>query len=247
MVKTKPQVAIVGFGRFGQTLYRLIKDDFIINIYDAKKINRHDLAKDTQVLTKVADVYNSPTIFYCVPIPKFESVIKAHKKYFKDHLLIDVLSVKMHPAKVFKKYLKGTKAHALLTHPMFGPDSSQNGFAGLPIMIDKFTASSKAYAKWKKYFKNKKLRVVELSAEEHDRLAAYSQGIAHFVGRLLDEIGMKPTPIDTMGTRKLNEMREQIGHNTWELFVGLQNYNPHAKEMRRRFGQAYQKLCKKLR
>ena len=35
----------------------------------------------------------------------FEDVISKHKKYFQNyHILIDVLSVKMHPAKIFKKY-----------------------------------------------------------------------------------------------------------------------------------------------
>src|SRR3990167_6593876 len=108
-------VAIVGLGRFGKTLKRLLDQDFELTI-----INREN----------VEEIVNCEVIFYCVPISTFESVIKSHKKYFKDsHLLIDVLSVKMHPKKVLNKYLKNLKTQALLTHPMFGPDSSKNGFS----------------------------------------------------------------------------------------------------------------------
>ncbi len=132
------KVAIVGFGRFGKTLQKLLKDDFEITI-----INRINFAEITKV----------EVIFYCVPISSFEAIIKSHEKYFKaEHLLIDVLSVKTHPKKVFSKYLKGLKTQALLTHPMFGPDSSKNGFAGLPMIMDKFKASEKNYNFWKDFF-----------------------------------------------------------------------------------------------
>ncbi len=115
-------VSIVGFGRFGKTLYRLIKDDFIASVYDKKD--------------PVEKIYDSEVIFYAVPISSFEKVISTHKKYFKkDHLLIDVLSVKLHPAKIFNKYLKGTPIQAILTHPMFGPDSAKAGFENLPIIL----------------------------------------------------------------------------------------------------------------
>ncbi|MDP3733393.1 MAG: prephenate dehydrogenase/arogenate dehydrogenase family protein, partial [Candidatus Daviesbacteria bacterium] len=98
-------VSIVGFGRFGKTLYKLIKDDFIVSVFDKKD--------------PVEKIYNSEVIFYAIPISSFEKVIATHKKYFKkNHLLIDVLSVKLHPAKIFDKYLKGTPIQALLTHPM---------------------------------------------------------------------------------------------------------------------------------
>ena len=65
---------------------------------------------------------------------------------------------------------------------MFGPDSSKNGFKNLPIVIDKFLTRNETYTFWKNYFKEKKLRVIELTAEEHDKLAANSQGLTHFIG-----------------------------------------------------------------
>ena len=87
------QVSIVGFGRFGETLYRLIRDDFIVTIFDLKTIDAEKItSKNTIIAKTIEEVYRSEAIFYCIPISSFEKVILEHKKYFKpNHLLIDVL------------------------------------------------------------------------------------------------------------------------------------------------------------
>ena len=241
------KISIIGFGRFGQVLYRLLKDDFSVVLYDKKEIAAKELSKNTHVTKDVQEVFEREVIFYAVPIPAFEETIAAHKKYFRpEHLLIDVLSVKMHAATVFKKYLKGTKTQALLTHPMFGPDSSSGGFAGLPLIMDRFIADKTSYAFWKKYFKGKKLRIIEMSPKEHDKLAASSQGLTHFIGRLLEKLHVKESAIDSLGTKRLLEVKEQTCNDTWELFAGLQHYNPYTKRMRLRLGAAYDALYNKL-
>ncbi len=228
------KVSIVGFGRFGKTLHRLLKEDFDVSTYD----------KDQKELAKI---YESEVVFFAVPISNFEKVIREHKKYFKEvHLLIDVLSVKVHPANVFKKHLKGLKTQALLTHPMFGPDSSKEGFEDLPIILDKFMTGDEAFGFWKGYFESKKLRVIEMTAAEHDKTAASSQGLTHFIGRLLDAYGFKKTAIDSLGTRKLLEVVEQTCHDTWQLFTDLQHFNPYTKNMRIKMGDIYDKLYDKL-
>lgn len=241
------KVSIIGFGRFGKTLYRLIKDDFITVLHDKSKINTYEFTKNTTIAKKISEIYDSEAIFYCIPISEFESIISTHKRYFKnDHLLIDVLSVKMHPAKIFKKYLTNSKTQALLTHPMFGPDSSKGGFENLPIIIDKFMADNTNFEFWKNYFKSKNLNVIEMSAQDHDKMAASSQGLTHFIGRLLDAYNFKNTPIDSIGTKKLSEVVEQTCNDTWQLFTDLQHNNPYTKQMRIRLGEIYDKLYNRL-
>src|ERR1041385_7310018 len=106
------KVSIIGFGRFGKTLYRLLQNDFDITIYSKSQKGDH-------ITDKLSTVYESDVIFYAVPIATFEEVISSHQKYFKPHhVLIDVLSIKLHPAAVFEKYLHHTTIQALLTHPM---------------------------------------------------------------------------------------------------------------------------------
>jgi hypothetical protein len=157
-----------------------------------------------------------------------------------------VLSVKVHPETVFKKQLQGLPVQAILTHPMFGPDSSKDGFAGLPFILNKFMSDADTYEFWKDYFTSRKLRVIEMSAVEHDKLAADSQGLTHFIGRLLEGAEFKQTPIDSLGSKKLQEIEEQTTNDTWQLFYDLQTYNPYTKEMRLRLGKAYDELYDKL-
>jgi arogenate dehydrogenase (NADP+) len=243
------RITIIGFGRFGRTLYRLLKDDFEIVLYDSGGVYpaEVELGHNATITEDEAEAYKSDVIFYAVPISEFESVIESHKKYFRpDHLLIDVLAVKMYPAKVFKKSLSGSKTQALLTHPMFGPDSSKSGFDGLPIILDKFTADAAKYKFWKDYFAAKKLRVVQMTAEEHDKLAANSQGLTHFIGRLLEEYKFAGTPIDTLGAEKLLEVKDQVCSDTWQLFNDLQHFNPYTTKMRLKLGEAYDKTYNKL-
>jgi hypothetical protein len=129
---------------------------------------------------------------------------------------------------------------------MFGPDSSKDGFKNLPIVVDKFTSTSKHYAFWKTFFKKQGLQVIELTAKEHDKKAARSQGVTHFIGRLLDKFNLQSTPIDTSGAKLLQNVREQTCNDTWQLFMDLQNYNPYTKSMRIDFGKAYDKIYSKL-
>jgi prephenate dehydrogenase len=228
--------SIIGRGRFGKTLERLLEDEFTVKLYGSDA---------TEAQLKQA--YAADTVFLAVPISAFEGVVKAHKKYFrKGQLLIDVLAVKMYPAQILKKHLAGTGVQAVLTHPMFGPDSSKDGFDGLPIVLDQFMATDKTYSDCKRVLKQRGLTIVELSPEEHDKMAANSIGLTHFVGRLLEQYAFKPTPIDTLGTKRLLEIQEQVCNDTWQMFSDLQHYNPYTTKMRLKLGESYDKIYNKL-
>jgi prephenate dehydrogenase/prephenate dehydratase len=247
--ENKKIIGIIGYGRFGKVLANILEDNFNVKIYDIdnstyKQNNNH------LNFSSLDNVLNCNTIFYCVPISKFESVLKSHLPFFKNckdsKLLIDVLSVKVHPKKIFQKLLP-KHFEALLTHPMFGPDSIRmKGLPNQPIILDQFRANNNKYKFWKDFFESKKLKIIELSAEEHDNLAANSQGLAFFVGRTLGDFGIKPTPIDTLGAKKLHEVMEQTCNDTWELFVDLQNKNPYTKNMRIKLGKSVDKIYNSL-
>lgn len=241
-------VAIVGFGRFGKTYYRLLKADFRVLIFNRSPIAEIlDKTENTAVIHSISEIYNAEAVFYCVPINRFESVIRKHRKYITPkNVLIDVLSVKEFPKRVFEKYINDKNVQILLTHPMFGPDSSKNGFTKLPLIMDQFRTNENTYLFWKNYFHSKGLNVVELSAPEHDKLAATSQGLTHFIGRLLENMKFKPTSIDSLGAKKLHEVVDQTCNDTWQLFNDLQHYNRYTKQMRINLGRSYDHLYNQL-
>lgn len=239
------KVSILGLGRFGGLWARILARDFEVKVYDKKDLEEkaEDLGASWVDFEKLFDV---DTLFLCVPISSFPEVTKNIAARLKGGtLVVDVASVKKFPAGEMVKNLP-EDVEIMNTHPMFGPDSAKGGLEGLPIVMHKTRVSSEKYDFWKKYFSDLGLEVVEMSPEEHDREAAFSQGITHYVGRVLGELDLKSTPIGTLGYEKLLEIVEQTCNDTWELFRDLQTFNPFTKKMRVEVGKAQNRIFNKL-
>jgi len=129
---------------------------------------------------------------------------------------------------------------------MFGPDSSRGGFKGLPMMMENINAAKTEYKFWKDFFAKQGLMVLEMTAAQHDKQAAMSQGLAHFMGRLLQGLRIKPSQIDTVGAKQMLQIKDYTCNDTWELFKDLQNFNPYTKKMRLSLGRVYDSLYNKL-
>ena len=85
-----------------------------------------------------------------------------------------------------------------------------------------------------------------MSPEEHDELAAETQGVTHYLGRMLKEYGIQKTKIDTKGFRDLLDLVDQTCNDTWDLYNDLQSYNPYTKQMINKLKTATNKLDKRL-
>lgn len=234
--------AVIGFGRFGQLWASILRDDFETVVHDPDPRRAAEASELGLPAVSLDDALAADVIFYCVPISAFETVIRDHLTHLArlegPRTLVDVLSVKVHAREVFDRLLPATY-QALLTHPMFGPDSvAAGGLQGQTIVLDRYRMPAGAFAEWTRYFAAKGLVVVSMTADEHDRLAAESQGVTHFVGRILERFGFAPTQIDTLGTKKLHEITAQVSNDSWQLFVDLQTHNPHTRALRVRLSAA---------
>ena len=69
-----------------------------------------------------------------------------------------------------------------------------------------------------------------MTPEEHDRQAAVSQGITHFIGRVLEKADVKSTEINTLGFTDLLAVIEQTCNDSLELFKDLQRFNPYTNK-----------------
>ena len=243
---SKKKVSIIGFGRFGQLLAIVLSKDFQVQVFDIK--NKKTLAKKLSVdFANLDKIFTAPTIFYAVPISKLAKALKTSKKYIrKGQTILDVCSVKVYPKQVFEKHLVKKEVNLILTHPMFGPDSMKQGLRGLKIVMGNLKAQRKVYDFWKNYFKSLGLDVVEMSPEKHDKLAAFSQGVTHYIGRVLEDMRLKQTPINTKGFETLLKIKEQTCNDTWQLFSDLQTYNPFTKNMRVQLEKSLNKIYNKL-
>lgn len=245
MKQYKPQtISIIGFGRFGQLLATMLSKHFTVQLYDKKEVDTNT-AKGCMVVD-LKTACQADAVFFAVPISQLESVVKKAAQYVKSEAVVfDVASVKVHSKKIFQKYLP-KDVYAILTHPMFGPDSARDSVEHLPIVMHNLSAAKLVFAYWQKFFLSLGLNVVTMSPEEHDKNAAYSQGVTHFMGRVLDDMKLAPTPIDTKGFEALLEVRAQTCNDTWQLFEDLQVYNPYTKDMRHKLEKSIKAVSGRL-
>jgi len=216
-------ISIIGHGRFGKILEGLLKNDFKIKINET----------------------SSPTIFLAVPIRSFESVVRDIAGTISPNTtVIDVCSVKIYPVTIMKKYLPSS-VDIIATHPLFGPDSIQNRHP-LKIVTHKVRDNHGHYQAWKNIFSKLGIQVLEMTPEQHDKLAAKTQGITHFIGRALEKIDAKATDIDTAGFSSLLEVMEQTRNDSHELFLDMQHYNPYAAEVINKLESSISEIKKEI-
>jgi len=219
-------VGIIGFGRFGRVLSNILQKGFFIHAYDPNPIGPFPGVE----LTNLESVLKERVIFIAVPIRHFESVIKdIAPKLSEDTTVIDVCSVKIHPVKMMEKYLP-EYVNIIATHPMFGPDSFVSNNR-LKMMMNKTRDTQNQFNFWRQFFTDQGIQVMEMSPDQHDQMAAKTQGVTHFLGRMLKEYGIGKTSIDTQGFRDLLDLVDQTCNDTWELYTDLQLYNPYTKNM----------------
>jgi prephenate dehydrogenase len=235
-------VGIIGYGRFGRLWADLLTPHHRVRITDTIVV------PSEQYLPLPELCAHARVIFLCVPINQVERVVGETAPHLKAGTTVfDTCSVKVHPANVLTSVL-GNRADVTLvaTHPMFGPDSAARGVQGLPMVVWRLRGDEQVYAGWTAFFRALGIRTVEMEPAEHDRLAAYSQGITHYIGRVLDRLDLHATPIDTEGFKMLRALVAQTCNDSWELFQDLQQYNPYTQEMRLRLQAALDEVYRQL-
>ncbi len=228
-MNTLVKIGVYGLGRFGSFwASELAKHGFTVFGYGRSA----KIAPVGVTLASEDEVLACDVLFFCVAISSFEEVLKRTSPRIKaTTLVMDTCSVKIYPAKMMRKYLS-EDVPCIATHPMFGPDSGKDGIEGLPMVICPVHAPASLVQHWVDEFRRWKLEVNQMSCDQHDREAAWSQGITHFVGRTLSELSLGETQLATTGYRSLTSIVEQTCNDPLQLFYDLQRYNPYAKQMR---------------
>mgnify|MGYP005715998477 FL=1 len=135
-------------------------------------------------------------------------------------------------------------AGIISTHPMFGPDSFKDS-SDLKMVMCNTRDCYNQFQYWERFFQQQNIKIIKMSSDEHDRLASNTQGITHFLGRLLKEYDIRSTKIDTKGYEALLKIVEQTCNDTWELYTDLQSYNPYTNLMQEKFSKALKNLKEK--
>jgi prephenate dehydrogenase len=185
-----------------------------------------------------SELLSLPVVVLCVAISAMEEVLeRARTRLSLGALVMDTCSVKTYPLALMQRLLPDS-ASILGTHPMFGPDSARNGMKGLPLILCPARLTAMETSRWHEFFTSLGLAVSVMSPDDHDREAAFTQGITHYIGRVLSDFGVQRSSIATVGFNKLLEIVEQTCNDPWQLFLDLQRYNPHTQEMRKKLSKS---------
>ncbi|MGE4454038.1 MAG: prephenate dehydrogenase/arogenate dehydrogenase family protein [Sphaerochaeta sp.] len=228
-MKESMRIGVYGLGRFGSFWAKqLVDHGFSVIAYSRSD---HTLPEGVQRGSE-DEVLSCSVLFYCVSISAFKDVLeRTAGRIGKDTVVMDTCSVKLYPAKLMQSLLPPS-VQSIATHPMFGPDSGKHGVTGLPLVICSVNCKQESLSWWVQEFSSWGLDVMQMSCDQHDREAAWSQGITHFVGRTLSELSLGDTKLATKGYRTLMSVVEQTCNDPMQLFYDLQRYNPYARQMR---------------
>lgn len=186
----------------------------------------------------LATACRADVVFLTVSISAMDDVTRQIAPLLRaDALVADTCSVKVVPAQTMIANLP-SHVHLVATHPMFGPDSARERTDPLPVVTWPLRVDATRYESFCDRLVAGGMRIIERSPDDHDREAARTQGVTHLVGRILNELGLEPSDLATLGYTRLLQVMEQTCRDPIELFRDLQTFNPYTAQMRSDFRSA---------
>ncbi len=233
-------VGIIGFGEFGRFMATHLMPHMQVCV-----TNRSDRSKDAVALgvpyVTHEEAAAQDVVILSTPVQNMEEMLQRIAPFVKQGaLVIDVASVKVKPIEMMKQMLPES-VEIVGLHPMFGPQSGKNGIEGLRcVLCDVRTTRLDCIRSF--LTKTLKLRVIEMSADEHDKQMACVQGLTHWVSRAIRAMNLPQTELATPSYKNFLAVEEMLRTDSMALFYTIERENPHAGPMRKLFQQKLQEL-----
>lgn len=249
------KIAVVGFGKFGQFLAQTFaRQGHTLLAHSRTDHSRAAASLGASFFSDANDLceQHPDVVLFSTSILSTAAVLRnlPIQRLRRNTLFTEVLSVKEFPKNLFLKHLP-PHFDILCTHPMFGPESGKDGWAGLPLVFDKVRIGdcgdrAERCERFLDIFEREGCRMVEMTCVEHDANAAETQFLTHTVGRLLNILDLKSTPINTKGYEALLKLVQNTGSDSFDLYNGLFMYNKNSTELLERLDLAFDSLKKEL-
>lgn len=244
-MKKSVEAGIIGFGNFGKFFAQKLTTAFKVCVWDRQNFSS-EAAKMGVGWAEFEETANMEIIVLAVPLGAMEILLgQLTRCVNSEALVMDVCSVKQEPIRLMHKYLP--QIDLLGTHPLFGPQSAKDGWRGHRMAICPVSSLSEKAENLLQFFRGQGLRLIELSAEEHDRQMASVQALTHFIARGLAGCEVSNSELATIAFGHLCKITELLGADSWELFKTIELGNPFAAEIRQKFMQELESLEKKLK
>ncbi|MFN6944092.1 MAG: prephenate dehydrogenase/arogenate dehydrogenase family protein [Cytophagaceae bacterium] len=238
------EIGIIGFGSFGRFFIPHLKPYFKITVYD--QINLSDAAEEMGIAWgTLEEVVKKDIVILGVPVQFLESLIQEISGIINPQALVmDISSVKIKPVDLMLKYLPES-VQIIGTHPLFGPQSGKFGIKGLNIVV--CPVRTHLYGNIFRFFsKVLELNVMERTPLIHDQQMAYVQALTHFIGRAVNEMDIPDVEQKTPAYQYLLDIKRNLGQDSMDLFLTIEQENPYAKNIRNQFIEELNTLNRKL-
>jgi prephenate dehydrogenase len=227
------ELGFIGYGGFGQFFIPYLQPHFKITVYDKQD---HSVAALRNGLCwgTMEEVVSKDIVILGVPVQYLEELLLDIKDIINPFALVmDISSVKIKPIQLMEKYLPAT-VQIVGTHPLFGPQSGRYGIKGLNMVV--CPVRTDVYGFIIRFFsRTLDLNVLERTPLIHDKQMAYVQALTHFVGRAVNRMDIPDVEQKTQAYQYLLEIKRNLGQDSMELFLTIENENPFAKEVREQF------------
>ncbi len=233
----KKSLGLIGVGSFGAFMARHLAPyfEFVLNDESADVLAlARELGATPGDLRAAA---SCDIVVLAVPVQRLRPVLGEIAPMLKpDALVIDVCSVKTKPVEAMLEILPPAVS-IVGTHPLFGPQSGKNGIAGLNIAICE-VRGGKGPCVAKFCAEKLGLRTFEVTPEEHDREAAYVQGLTHMLAKIIVALDLPPMRFPTRTYELMMQMVDMVRHDSDELFRAIERENPFSEEAKLAFFSA---------
>ena len=241
------RIAIIGFGTFGQFLAkRWVRRGH--SVLAQSRTDYSALAASLGVTyvasaAELASAFEIDVVVVATSILSFEKVLQSlPPALLRGKLVVDVLSVKSYAKQTLLAHTP-QEADIVCLHPMFGPESGKNSWHGLPLVFEQVrVADFHRAARFLALFEDEGCRMVKMSCEQHDALAAGSQFVTHLTGRMLAKLNPQASSIDTNGFKSLLNLVDNTCSDSFDLFYALYAHNPNSSEQLEQFSEAFEQV-----
>lgn len=226
-------VGFVGFGAMGQFMADRMFEGCEVVAHDPhireKRVGQVALVDFDTVLASDAMVLAVPaSVLHEVA----DNILFSPRSEKDAPLLIDVSSIKKYPAQVFDRFLHNHD-DLLLCHPLFGPESAKETLEGHKLIVTESAGerSAELVDRWSRLG----LKIVEMTADEHDRHMAATQAVPFILGRLANQLGLdNATDLQTPSSQAVRHLQRLDDIQSEELFRTATEFNPYATEILKR-------------
>lgn len=222
---------IVGYGSFGKLMADVLSSHGEVSVFSKSQKEISPPAK----AASFEEVAKADVVILAVGLDALEDICQRLASVVKPKTIVaDVSSVKVKPIEFMQKTLGG-KCRILATHPLFGPQTIKGtSLEGENIVVCQLDDDIRQ--KILEFFEDKlKLKVIEMTAQEHDKEIAWVHGLTFFVGRALMELDPPKSPLVTGYYQKLLDLVELERQHSIELFNTVERGNPYAADIRNKF------------